>query len=303
VTGRQAGEFYTPEPISQILSEIVTLDTQDACTGDKPRLVKVLDFACGSGSLLLNVRKKLGAYNIGKLYGQDKNLTTCQLARMNLLLHGMKAVEFEIFHGDSLLNEWDILREAHPAKKLQFDAIVATPPFSLRWEPESMAEDLRFKRYGLAPKAAADAAFLLHGFHLLAPEGTMAIILTQGILFRGGAEKRIRTQLLKDGHIDTVIRLPANLFFTTGVPVCILVLKKRKKTQDVLLINAAEHFEKGVRQNRLLPEHINRIIKTYQHRSEEEHYSMRVSMERIQQEGFNLEVSCYLSTAPEKKMK
>ncbi|UUM21102.1 type I restriction-modification system subunit M [Mycoavidus sp. SF9855] len=296
-SGKKAGEFYTPQPISQILSEIVTLDGQDPSAGLKQRLDKVLDFACGSGSLLLNIRKIMGAHGIGKIYGQENNITTYNLARMNMLLHGVKDSEFEIFHGDTLLNEWDALREANPAKKLQFDAIVANPPFSLRWEPgETMAEDFRFKSYGLAPKSAADFAFLLHGFHFLAPEGTMAIILPHGVLFRGGAEERIRTKLLKDGNIDTVIALPANLFFSTGIPVCILVLKKCKKPDDVLFINAAEHFEKGKRQNRLLPEHINKIVETYKHRTEEERYSMRVPMERIEKEGFNLNVSRYIST-------
>ena len=299
-SGKKAGEFYTPQPISRILSEIVTLDGQDPSSGPKHRLDKVLDFACGSGSLLLNVRKNMGAHGIGKIYGQEKNITTYNLARMNMLLHGMKDTEFEIFHGDTLFNEWDELREANPAKKLQFDAVVANPPFSLRWEPsEAMAEDFRFKGYGgLAPKSAADFAFLLHGFHFLAPEGTMAIILPHGVLFRGGAEERIRTKLLKDGHIDTVIGLPANLFFSTGIPVCILVLKKCKKPDDVLFINAAEHFEKGKRQNRLLPEHIRKIVDAYKHRSEEARYSLRVPMERIEKEGFNLNISRYISTAP-----
>jgi type I restriction enzyme M protein len=298
-SGKKAGEFYTPQPISQILSEIVTLDGQDPRLGSKSRLDKVLDFACGSGSLLLNVRKRMGAHGIGKIYGQEKNITTYNLARMNMLLHGVKDTEFEIFHGDTLFNEWDELREANPARKLQFDAVVANPPFSLRWEPsEAMADDFRFKGYGgLAPKSAADFAFLLHGFHFLAPEGTMAIILPHGVLFRGGAEERIRTKLLKDGNIDTVIGLPANLFFSTGIPVCILVLKKCKRPDDVLFINAAEHFEKGKRQTRLLPEHIKRIVDTYRHRTDEERYSQRVSMVRIEKEGFNLNLSRYISTA------
>jgi type I restriction enzyme M protein len=180
----------------------------------------------------------------------------------------------------------------------KFDAVVANPPFSYRWEPtEALGEDMRFKNYGLAPKSAADFAFLLHGFHYLKPEGVMAIILPHGVLFRGGAEERIRTKLLKDGNIDTVIGLPANLFFSTGIPVCILVLKKCKKPDDVLFINAAEHFEKGKRQNRLRPEDIDKILDTYQYRREEERYSMRVSMERIEKEGYNLNISRYISTA------
>jgi type I restriction enzyme M protein len=176
--------------------------------------------------------------------------------------------------------------------------VVANPPFSFRWEPtDAMGDDVRFKNYGLAPKSAADFAFLLHGFHYLKDEGVMAIILPHGVLVRGGAEERIRTKLLKDGHIDTVIGLPANLFYSTGIPVCILVLKKCKKPDDVLFINAAEHYAKGKRQNQLTDEHIGKIIETYQFRKEEDRYSKRVSMERIAEEGFNLNISRYISTA------
>ncbi len=297
-SGKKAGEFYTPQQMSAILSAIVALDSQEPATGKKKKLDKVLDFACGSGSLLLNVRKQLGQHGIGKIYGQESNITTYNLARMNMLLHGVKDTEFEIHHGDTLLNDWAILKEMNPAKKLLFDAVVANAPFSLRWEPnDTLAEDFRFKSYGLAPKSAADFAFLLHGFHFLSDQGTMAIILPHGVLFRGGAEERIRSKLLKDGHIDTVIGLPANLFFSTGIPVCILVLKKCKKPDDVLFINASEHFEKGKRQNRLLPEHIDKIVDTYQYRKEEERYSRRVAMAEIEQNDFNLNISRYISTA------
>ncbi len=224
-----------------------------------------------------------------------------------MLLHGVKDTEFTIHHGDTLENDWDLLNEMNPAKKLLCDAVVANPPFSYRWEHnDRLAEDFRFKSYGLAPKSAADFAFLLHGFHYLSDEGTMAIILPHGVLFRGGAEARIRTKLLKDGHIDTVIGLPANLFFSTGIPVCILVLKKCKKFDDVLFINASEHYEKGKRQNRLLstdelPEgqmgHIEKIIDFYQFRKEEPRYARRVSMQEIEKNDFNLNISRYVSTA------
>ena len=299
-SGKKAGEFYTPQQMSDILSAIVTLDSQEPKTGLKKRLESVLDFACGSGSLILNVRKRMNKAGgtIGKIYGQEKNITTYNLARMNMLLHGVKDTEFEIFHGDTLLNEWEIMRELNPAKKPSFDAIVANAPFSLRWEPtEALANDVRFKSHGLAPKSAADFAFLLHGFHYLKDEGVMAIILPHGVLFRGGAEERIRTKLLKDGNIDTVIGLPANLFYSTGIPVCILVLKKCKKPDDVLFINAAEHFEKGKKQNQLKPEHIQKIIETYQNRTEEPRYSRRVEMNEIEKNDFNLNISRYISTA------
>lgn len=302
--GTKAGEFYTPQEISTILSGIVTLDSQDPTTGKKSKLDTVFDFACGSGSLLLNVKNQLGKYGIGKIYGQEKNITTYNLARMNMLLHGVKDNEFEIFHGDSLKNDWDILNEENPSKKITFDAVVANPPFSLRWDPsDDLAKDFRFKNYGLAPKSAADFAFLLHGFHYLDKEGTMAIILPHGVLFRGGAEAKIRKKLLKDGHIDTVIGLPSKLFFSTGIPVCIIVLKKCKKSDDVLFINASEHFEPNKKQNKLTPKHIEKIVDTYQYRKEESRYSKRVTLEQIKENDYNLNISRYISTAkPEKKI-
>jgi len=159
--GKKAGEFYTPQQISSILSGIVTLDSQDPTAGTKESLENEFDFACGSGSLLLNVRNRLGPRGIGKIYGQESNITTYNLARMNMLLHGVKDSEFEIFHGDSLRNDWDILREENPAKKPSFDAIVANPSYSLRWEPtEALGVDARFKNYGIAPKSAADYRFV-----------------------------------------------------------------------------------------------------------------------------------------------
>ncbi|MBL7920449.1 MAG: type I restriction-modification system subunit M [Bacteroidia bacterium] len=309
-SGKKAGEFYTPQEISSILSRIVLLDSHDPTQGYKSKLSKVLDFTCGSGSLLLNVRTQLkketkGKGTIGKIYGQEKNITTYNLARMNMLLHGMKDTEFEIFHGDTLLNQWDVFNQMNPSKKIKFDAIVANPPFSLRWEPNDiLAEDFRFKGYGLAPKSAADFAFLLHGFHFLgtdnlSDDGTMAIILPHGVLFRSGAEEKIRTKLLTENSIDTIIGLPANLFYSTGIPVCILVLKKCKKKEDVLFINASEHFNKEKRQNTLDEKHINRIVQTYQYRRDIERYSRKVSMDEIEKNGYNLNISRYVSTSQE----
>ncbi|MBB6244253.1 type I restriction-modification system subunit M [Rhodanobacter sp. MP1X3] len=303
-SGKKAGEFYTPQQISNILSAIVTLDSQEPKAGPRRKLDSVFDFACGSGSLLLNVRHRMteAGGTIGRIYGQESNITTYNLARMNMLLHGVKDTEFEIWHGDTLKNDWDWLRETNPAKKPKFDAVVANPPFSYRWEPKDEAsQDSRFKNHGVAPKSAADFAFLLHGLHYLKDDGVMAIILPHGVLFRGGKEAEIRTKLLTDGHIDTVIGLPANLFYSTGIPVCILVLKKCKKPDDVLFINAADHFVKGKRQNQLTDENIQRIVSTYQNRDEHERYSKRISMERIAEEGYNLNISRYVSTAEDEK--
>lgn len=305
-SGKKAGEFYTPQQISNILSAIVTLDSQEPKTGPRGKLDSVFDFACGSGSLLLNVRRHMveAGGTIGRIYGQESNITTYNLARMNMLLHGVKDTEFEIYHGDTLKNDWDWLRETNPAKKPQFDAVVANPPFSYRWEPgEAMEQDMRFANHGVAPKSAADFAFLLHGLHYLKDDGVMAIILPHGVLFRGGKEAAIRAKLLKDGHVDTVIGLPANLFYSTGIPVCILVLKKCKKPDDVLFINAAEYFTKGKRQNQLEKKDIDKIVETYQQRPEKpiERYARRVSMQEIIDNDFNLNISRYVSTAEAEK--
>ena len=303
-SGQKAGEFYTPQGISSILSKIVTLDCQDPKSGKKKKINKVLDFTCGSGSLLLNVRHEMGANGIGKIYGQEKNITTYNLARMNMLLHGVKDTEFEIHHGDTLVNDWSILNSMNPSKKIEFDAIVANPPFSYRWEPkEETAKNFRFSRYGLAPKSAADFAFLLHGFHYLSGDGTMAIILPHGVLFRGGKEETIRKKLLSDDNIDAVIGLPANLFYSTGIPVCILILKKCRRTDDILFINASseEHYEKGKRQNSLRPEDINKIVETYQLRREENRYSRKVYMREIKDNGYNLNILRYVNLSKEEE--
>ncbi len=303
-SGQKAGEFYTPQGISSILSKIVTLDCQDPQSGKKKKISKVLDFACGSGSLLLNVRHEMGANGIGKIYGQEKNITTYNLARMNMLLHGVKDTEFEIHHGDTLINDWSILNEMNPSKKMDFDAIVANPPFSYRWEPkEETAKDFRFSRYGIAPKSAADFAFLLHGFHYLSDDGTMAIILPHGVLFRGGKEEAIRKKLLSDDNIDAIIGLPANLFYSTGIPVCILVLKKCRRTNDILFINASseEHYKKGKRQNSLRSKDIKKIVETYQFRIEENRYARKVYMREIKDNGYNLNISRYVNLSKEEE--
>ena len=305
-SGQKAGEYYTPQKISSVLSRIVTLDCQDPTTGIKKKIDKVLDFACGSGSLLLNVRRvaKKENSNIGKIYGQEKNITTYNLARMNMLLHGVKDTEFEIHHGDSLANDWDILNEQNPAKKMHFDAVVANPPFSLRWDPtEETAKDFRFNRYGVAPKSAADFAFLLHGFHYLSDNGTMAIILPHGVLFRGGKEEAIRKKLLEDDNIDAVIGLPANLFYSTGIPVCVLVLKKCRKNEKILFINASgeEHYEKGKRQNYLRETDVDKIVETYQYRREETRFSRQVSLQEIKDNDWNLNITRYVNLSKEEE--
>lgn len=307
-SGQKAGEFYTPQMVSSILSKIVTLDCQDPKSGKKPKIDKVLDFACGSGSLLLNVRKEMGSNGIGKIYGQEKNITTYNLARMNMLLHGVKDTEFEIHHGDTLVNDWSILSEENPAKKMTFDAIVANPPFSLRWDPkEETAKDFRFNGFGVAPKSAADFAFLLHGLHFLSDSGTMAIILPHGVLFRGGKEEVIRKELIKKDYIDAIIGLPANLFYSTGIPVCIIVLKKCRKNDKILFINASseEHYEKGKRQNYLRKDDkhddVKDIIDAYKSRATISRYSREVSLSEIKENGYNLNITRYVNLSKDEE--
>ena len=303
-SGQKAGEFYTPQMVSSILSKIVVLDCQDPKHGQKNRIDKVLDFACGSGSLLLNVRNEMKGKEIGKIYGQEKNITTYNLARMNMLLHGVKDTEFEIHHGDTLVNDWDILNEENPAKKITFDAIVANPPFSLRWDPkEETAKDFRFNGFGLAPKSAADFAFLLHGLNYLNENGTMAIILPHGVLFRGGKEEIIRKELIKKDYIDAIIGLPANLFYSTGIPVCIIVLKKCRKNDKILFINASseEHYEKGKRQNYLRPDDVTDIVDAYKSRQTISRYSREVSLSEIKENGYNLNITRYVNLSKDEE--
>lgn len=301
-SGKKAGEFYTPQQVSTILSRIVTLDCQDPSTGHKNELRSVLDFACGSGSLLLNVINQMRKHGgkIGKIYGQEKEITTFNLARMNMLLHGLHDSEFEIFHGDTLTNDWSMLKESSPVKPVTFDAVVANPPFSLKWTPDDDASnDPRFSNYGVAPKSAADFAFLLHGFNYLSGTGTMAIILPHGVLFRSGAEAAIRQKLIHDDNIDCVIGLPSNLFYSTEIPVCIIVLKKCRKSSDVLFINAAELYEKSKKQNVLEDQHIDKIVDTYRNRTEEDRFSRRVSLKEIAENDYNLNITRYVSLAQE----
>lgn len=314
-SGQKAGEFYTPQEISKILSQLVALDSQNPEAGYKKKLGKILDFACGSGSLLLNVCKVITKDDdgnairniseaIGLIYGQEKNITTYNLARMNMLLHGLKPSQFEIFHGDTLTNDWDSFNTMNPTATPKFDAIVANPPFSYKWDRADELEDFRFSNYGLAPRSAADFAFLLHGLHYLKDDGTMAIIMPHGVLFRGGAEGKIRQKLLTDRNIDAVIGLPANLFYSTGIPVCIIVLKKCCPSDDILFINASgiEHFEKMKRQNRLRKKDIDLIIATYRHRKEEPRYSRRVSLNEIQSNDYNLNIARYVDMSVAEEM-
>lgn len=284
--GKKAGEFYTPQEVSRILSEIVT-------TG-KTRLRTVYDPTCGSGSLLLQTQK-LGKADA--IYGQEKINTTYNLARMNMLLHGVKYSDFDIQNGDTL--------EADAFGDRQFDAVVANPPFSAQWTAaDKFNNDDRFSKAGvLAPKSKADYAFILHMIYHLNEGGTMACIAPHGVLFRGAAEGKIRQFLIeKKNYIDAIIGLPANIFYGTSIPTCILVMKKCRKDDDnILFIDASKEFEKVKTQNKLREEHIQKIIETYRNRTEIEKYSHCASLQEVKDNDYNLNIPRYVDTFEEEE--
>lgn len=280
--GKKAGEFYTPQEVSKILAKLVT-------TG-KSQLTSVYDPTCGSGSLLLRVAKEVKKVN--NFYGQEMNRTTYNLARMNMILHDVHYRSFDIKQEDTL---------EHPQHiDLRFEAIVANPPFSAQWSANALfTSDDRFSQYGkLAPKSKADFAFVQHMIHQLAENGTMAIVLPHGALFRGGAEQHIRRYLIEDrNYLDAVIGLPANIFYGTSIPTCIMVYKKcREQPEDILFIDASNEFEKVKTQNVLRNVHIDKIISTYRNRTEIEKYSKRASLQEIIENDYNLNIPRYVDT-------
>ena len=281
--GKKAGEFYTPQQVSTILARIVT-------TG-KTRLQSVYDPTCGSGSLLLRVAREVGLRNVGQFYGQELNRTTYNLARMNMILHGVHYQKFDLKQEDTLE------RPQHDGK---FEAVVANPPFSANWSANPhFSTDDRFSTYGrLAPSSKADFAFVLHMIHHLADNGTMAVILPHGALFRGGAEGEIRRILIAErNYLDAVIGLPANIFYGTGIPTCILVFKKcRENPDDILFIDASAHFAKVKNQNILRDADITKIVETYRARTSEDRYSHVAPMSEIAENDFNLNIPRYVDT-------
>jgi len=280
--GKKAGEFYTPQEVSKVLAKIVT-------TG-KNKLKSVYDPTCGSGSLLLRVAKEVK--EVSNFYGQEMNRTTYNLARMNMILHGVHYRKFNIKQEDTLEHP------QHLGKT--FEAIVANPPFSAEWSANPLfTSDDRFSQYGkLAPGSKADYAFVQHMVHHLAENGTMAIVLPHGALFRGGAEQHIRKYLIEDrNYLDTVIGLPANIFYGTSIPTCIMVFKKcREQPEDVLFIDASNDFDKVKTQNILRDEHINKIVSTYRNRTELEKYSKKATLQEIAKNDYNLNIPRYVDT-------
>ncbi|MFD2034215.1 type I restriction-modification system subunit M [Belliella marina] len=286
--GKKAGEFYTPQEVSKILAKIVT-------TG-KNRLKSVYDPTCGSGSLLLRVAREVK--DVNNFYGQEMNRTTYNLARMNMILHGVHYLKFNIKQEDTL---------EHPQhlNDMPFEAIVANPPFSANWSANPLfLNDDRFSQYGkLAPASKADFAFVQHMIYHLAENGTMAIVLPHGVLFRGAAELHIRKYLIEQkNYLDAVIGLPANIFYGTSIPTCILVFKKCKEDPDhILFIDASKEFEKVKNQNMLREEHIDKIVETYRKRTAIEKYSHLATLQEVAENDYNLNIPRYVDTFEEEE--
>ncbi len=285
--GKKAGEFYTPQQVSMVLAKLVT-------TG-KTKLKSVYDPTCGSGSLLLRVAKEVEEVN--NFYGQELNRTTYNLARMNMILHDIHYRKFDIKQEDTL---------EHPQHiDQQFEAIVANPPFSAHWSANPLfTSDDRFSQYGkLAPKSKADYAFVQHMIYHLAENGTMAIVLPHGALFRGAAEGHIRKYLIEDrNYLDAVIGLPANIFYGTSIPTCIMVFKKcRENPEDVLFIDSSKHFDKVKAQNILRDEHIDKIISTYRERKTEDKYSYKATLDEVKENDYNLNIPRYVDAFEEEE--
>jgi type I restriction enzyme M protein len=290
-SGKKAGEFYTPHEVSEVLAKLATVSLD-------PNLEKpsVYDFACGSGSLLLTVQNEVK--NKLLYYGQELNTTTYNLARMNLMMHGVSYDRMTLKNADTLEQDWpdgvDAQGIDHPR---DFDIVVANPPYSARWDNnDRKLKDPRFKDYALAPKTKADYAFLLHGLYHLKQDGTMAIVLPHGVLFRGAKEAKVREALLKKNQIDAIIGLPAGLFYSTGIPTVVLVLKKNRDRKDVLFIDASKGFEKGKNQNKLREEDINKIIDTYKARNDVKRYAHDAEFDEIKENDFNLNIPRYVDT-------
>jgi len=283
--GKKAGEFYTPQEVSKILAKIVTVG--------KKRLKSVYDPTCGSGSLLLRVAKEVD--DVSEFFGQEKNPTTYNLARMNMILHDVHYRKFDIRQADTLENPQHV--------DMRFEAVVANPPFSAKWSANAIhLNDDRFSQYGrLAPKSKADYAFVTHMIHQLAENGTMAVVMPHGVLFRGAAEGHIRQYLIEDrNYLDAVIGLPANVFYGTSIPTSILVFKKCKEHPDnVLFIDASKHFEKVKTQNYLRDEDIDRIVNTYIERETIDKFSYVASIEEIKENDWNLNIPRYVDSFEE----
>ncbi|WEV44779.1 type I restriction-modification system subunit M [Streptococcaceae bacterium ESL0687] len=300
--GKKGGEFYTPHQVSRILAKLVTRDLEE-----NDQSFSVYDPTMGSGSLLLTVRDEVpGGNKAGKIkfYGQELNTTTYNLARMNLMMHGVSYNNMTLHNGDTLESDWpDGVNAQGIDQPRSFDAVVANPPYSAKWDnSESKLKDPRFSDYGkLAPKTKADFAFILHGLYHLNSEGVMAIVLPHGVLFRGAAEGKIRETLIEKNFLDAVIGLPANLFYGTSIPTSVLVFKKNKQNRDVLFIDASNDFDKGKNQNTLNDTQVEKILKAYTDRKDLDKYAHLATFEEIKENDYNLNIPRYVDTFEEEE--
>ncbi|WP_270628773.1 type I restriction-modification system subunit M [Limosilactobacillus mucosae] len=298
--GKKAGEFYTPHEVSKVLAKLVAANMDP-----NQESFSIYDPTMGSGSLLLTVRDEIpNGRQKGRVrfYGQELNTTTYNLARMNLMMHGVDYGNMTLRNADTLAMDWpDGLDQDGVDRPHFFDAVVANPPYSQKWDADSSKlKDPRFKDYGaLAPKGKADYAFLLHSLYHLEQNGTMAIVLPHGVLFRGAAEGKIRKALLEKGQIDAIIGMPAGLFYSTGIPTIVMVLKKHRDNRDVLFIDASKGFEKGKNQNILRDQDIAKIIETYKKRQDVNKYAHLATMDEIKENEFNLNIPRYVDTFEE----
>lgn len=285
-TGKKAGEFYTPGQVSELLTRLTLVGR------DYPNGMNVYDPTMGSGSLLLNFKKYAQKKNEIIYYGQEINTTTFNLARMNMILHKVDPKNYKFRNADTLDEDWP------PVAQTPFDSVVMNPPYSQHWSAaKGFLDDPRFSKYGVLPtKSRADFAFLLHGYYHLKNSGTMAIVLPHGILFRGGSEGKIRQKLIENGSIDAVIGLPANLFYNTGIPTVIVVLKKDKTDRNIFFIDASQEFEKATNQNQLREQDIEKILTTYRQRQDVDKYAHLATFDELKENDFNLNIPRYVDT-------
>lgn len=303
--GKKGGEFYTPHEVSQVLAKLVTLDSKE--TNDQ---FHVYDPTMGSGSLLLTVQKELPNGDIDgsvDFYGQELNTTTYNLARMNLMMHNVNYQNMNLNCDDTLNGDWPFDEKDGIQVPVKFDAVVANPPYSQKWDIKSVdrEKDTRFKSFGIAPASKADYAFVLHGLYHLESTGTMAIVLPHGVLFRGASEGKIRKRIIEENLLDAVIGLPANLFYGTSIPTCVLVFKGREargNNKDILFIDASNEFEKDKNQNKLTDENIEKIVETYRKRGDVDKYAHVASIEEIEENDFNLNIPRYVDTFEEEEV-
>lgn len=298
--GKKAGEFYTPHEVSLLMSEIVAAHLRGK---DE---IKIYDPTSGSGSLLINIGQSVAKYmdddNRVKYYAQELKENTYNLTRMNLVMRGIKPDNIVTRNGDTLEEDWPYFDEndpVHTYEPLYVDAVVSNPPYSQNWEPTGKETDPRYARFGLAPKGKADYAFLLHDLYHIKPDGIMTIVLPHGVLFRGGEEGTIRKNLIENNHIDAIIGLPANIFFGTGIPTIIMVLRQKRENTDVLIIDASKGFVKEGKNNKLRASDIKRITDTVVQRVSVEKYAKVVSREEIRENDYNLNIPRYVDSSEE----